>query len=336
MDNSFERINNISLMLIALIMMVGALIYTKAILVPFVISIFLFAIISPVTALIEVKLKLSRWLSLLLTIMLFLFLSGIILFFIVHSVDNFLQGAELYRDKLVSFVTWSTNLLATQGIDLDLNSIKHELKVLPVLKWIQGFSGGILSLLGNMVLIMIFSLFLIIGNKPNEHNEFVSEIHLRISKYVSTKFFTSFLTGIITWLVLAFLGIDLAFMFGVLAFIFNFIPNFGSLIAVILPLPIIILQYGIGWKFYLALSLLGVTQFSIGNIIETKLMGESMNLHPITILIFLMFWGMVWGVPGMFLAVPMTAIVKIVLAQFEATKTMADLLEGKIPDFLSS
>lgn len=334
MNNSYDRINNISLMIIATIGLVGALIYTKAILVPFVISIFLFAIVSPVSALFEVRLKLSRWPSLVFTITLFLILSFILVFFVVNSIDNFLQGADLYREKLIHFITWSNTTLGKVGISLDLNVIKTELKELPVLLLTKQFSGGVLSLLGNITLIIIFSLFLIVGNRPTHENQFVLQIHYRISKYISTKFFTSFLTGFLTWLILALLRVDLAFMFGVLAFIFNFIPNFGSLIAVLLPLPIVLLKYSVGWKFYLALSLLGATQFIIGNILETKMMGKSMNLHPITILIFLMFWGMVWGIPGMFLAVPMTAILKIVLEHFDATRTFADLLEGKVPDVL--
>ena len=283
---------------------------------------------------IEVKLKIARWISLTLTIFLFLLFSIGLIFFIVNSIEHFLQGAELYREKLVHFITWSNNFLLDKGVEIDMNVIKSELMELPVLQWVKKFSGGILSILGNTSLVIIFSLFLIVGNSPTAENEFVREIHFRISKYVSTKFLTSFLTGLITWVVLALLKVDLAFMFGVLAFIFNFIPNFGSLIAVILPLPIILLQYGLGWKLYLVLLLLGSAQFSIGNILETKLLGKSMNLHPIVILIFLMFWGMVWGIPGMFLAVPMTAILKIVLSQFEATKMVSDIFEGKIPDML--
>lgn len=334
MNNSYDRINNISLMVIAAIGVVGALIYTKAILVPFVISIFFFAIISPVTAFFEVRLKLSRWPSLFFTIILFLTFSFILVFFIVNSIDNFLQGADLYREKLIHFITWSNSTLSKVGISLDMNVIKTELREFPILLLTKKFSGGVFSLLGNITLIIIFSLFLIVGNRPTRENEFVIQIHYRISKYISTKFLTSFLTGFLTWIILTSLRVDLAFMFGVLAFIFNFIPNFGSLIAVLLPLPIVLLKFAVGWKFYIALALMGATQFIIGNVLETKMMGKSMNLHPISILIFLMFWGMVWGIPGMFLAVPMTAILKIVLEHFEATKTFAELLEGNIPDVL--
>ncbi|MCB0357914.1 MAG: AI-2E family transporter, partial [Bdellovibrionales bacterium] len=74
----------------------------------------------------------------------------------------------------------------------------------------------------------------------------------------------------------------------------------------------------------------GLIQIIIGNVIEPKLMGESMNLHPIAILLFLMFWGVVWGVPGMFLAVPITAILRIIFSRIEMTRPLANLISGQI------
>jgi AI-2 transport protein TqsA len=127
-------------------------------------------------------------------------------------------------------------------------------------------------------------------------------------------------------------GVELAVMFAMLTFLLNFIPSIGSIVAVIIPLPVILLQYGFGWQFWFVLAFAGMVQFVIGNVLEPKMMGESLGLHPVTVLLFLMFWGLVWGIPGMFLAVPITAILKIVLCRIPTTVPVANLLAGKLPD----
>ena len=134
----------------------------------------------------------------------------------------------------------------------------------------------------------------------------------------------------LVWILLASVGVEMAFMFGILTVLLNFIPNVGSLFAIILPLPILILQFGLGWQLPFVMIVSTTIQFSIGNVLEPKLMGDSLGLHPMTVLVFLLFWGMVWGIPGMFMAAPMTSILKMVLEKQEATKPLANLMSGEI------
>jgi len=119
-------------------------------------------------------------------------------------------------------------------------------------------------------------------------------------------------------------------MFAVITFFLNFIPNIGSLIAILLPAPVAILQFGLGFKFAMLMIILGGIQFAIGNVLDPKLMGENLGLHPVVVLLALLFWGFIWGVPGMFLSVPMTAIIKLILSRYPATKPVAGWLEGNI------
>ena len=81
----------------------------------------------------------------------------------------------------------------------------------------------------------------------------------------------------------------------------------------------------------LAIILPGTVQMVVGNVIEPKLLGDSLELHPITVLLSLIFWGIIWGIPGMLLAAPITAVLKILLENIEITKPVATLLEGKLP-----
>ena len=174
------------------------------------------------------------------------------------------------------------------------------------------------------------TLFLLLGKKSKNTSQEWNEIIGHIKKYIFTKFITSSATGIITGLIYWFLGIELALIFGTLTFILNFIPVFGSVIAVLIPLPIAFLQFTDPANVVLIILLPTIVHIIIGNILEPKIFGETLGLHPITIILSLIFWGMIWGVIGVLLAAPITAIIKITFERFENTKSIALILEGKI------
>ncbi len=178
---------------------------------------------------------------------------------------------------------------------------------------------------------IIFTLFLLAGESAaNDENETFAKVKRGIAKYVATKLLVSFATGGLTYLVFLAFDTELASMFAILTVLLNFIPNIGSIIAVALPAPVILLQYSLGWQTFAIIGLLTAFQVVIGNVLEPRIMGKSMGLHPVMILLSLAFWGYIWGVPGMFLSVPIMATMKIVFESFEFTSPMAHWLEGKI------
>ena len=142
----------------------------------------------------------------------------------------------------------------------------------------------------------------------------------------------SIFTGLAFGLALRLFGVPMAMTFGVLAFLLNFIPNLGPLAACLLPIPLIIFDpdRSIGWMISVIAVTSGIQMIS-GNIVEPKLMGESSDLHPVTVLLALMFWGMLWGIVGMFLATPIMAGLKIVFERFEATQPVAAIMAGRLP-----
>jgi AI-2 transport protein TqsA len=155
-------------------------------------------------------------------------------------------------------------------------------------------------------------------------------VETRIKRYVLTMLVTSGITGVLVGLVLTVLKVRFGWMFGFLAFMLNFIPSIGSIIATILPLPVALIdpQLGIVSKV-LVLAIPGGIQFVIGNLLQPKLMGESLHLHPVVVLLSLIFFGTIWGIIGMFLAAPITAVVMIFLQRFGYTRALADLAAGK-------
>ena len=124
---------------------------------------------------------------------------------------------------------------------------------------------------------------------------------------------------------------ELALVFGVLAFLLNFIPSIGSVISTLLPLPVIFLSEEMSDAAkVLAIAIPGGLQFAIGSILEPKVMGESLDLHPVVVLLGLIFFGMIWGIVGMILATPMVAVLRIVLERIEMTAPVGNVLAGRL------
>ena len=138
------------------------------------------------------------------------------------------------------------------------------------------------------------------------------------------------MTGLLVGLCLNLLGVELALVFGLFAFLLNFIPTVGSLISTFLPLPILLLNPEIGLATGIAAIFIpGTIHFTIGNVVEPLVMGDSLELHPVTILVALMVWGVLWGFVGMLLATPITAVMRILFGRMTQTQPLAELLSGK-------
>lgn len=328
----FSKINNICLVVITGIAITVALHLTRSALVPFVISVFVYGVFSPSIKWFQYKMKLPRYLSVILNLFLFIMISTILILYVISSLEQFINSASLYKQRVIDFIQWLSQFLSKYHIQFDNHSINNELKDIPVFKVAKTFTGGILTILGNSVLVIIIVIFFVLGEgKQKIQNQFVDEIQKKISRYLITKFLTSLMTGIMIGFLLVVCRVDFALMFGILTIFFNFIPSIGSILATILPIPVLLLQFGFAWQFYVVLALSSLIQFTIGNILEPKFLGDSMDLHPVSVVIFLIFWGVVWGLPGMFLAVPITAIVRIILSRIEATQPLSEILAGRIP-----
>ena len=192
--------------------------------------------------------------------------------------------------------------------------------------------GVVTTFLGNAILVVLFAIIIIAGRRPNQHQSgFMGDVDRNVQRYLGTKVLASAATGVLTWLILWILGIPLAMVFGLLAFFLNFIPSVGSLIAMVLPLPIAYLSHANAPLIWiLALALPGGAQFLIGNVLEPRFQGNNLDLHPITVLLTLIFWSLLWGIPGAIISVPMTAVLKMLLDRFETTKPVAELLAGRL------
>jgi AI-2 transport protein TqsA len=174
--------------------------------------------------------------------------------------------------------------------------------------------------------------FLLAGRNPRQAATGIyAEIEATIRQYITTKTTISAVTGLLVGLILWMLGLRMAALFGLLAFLLNFIPSIGSFIAVLLPIPIAVTQFHDTAHVVAVVALPGIVHLTIGNVIEPRLMGRGLELHPVTVLLSLAFWGLLWGVMGMVLAVPIVAVLKIVLSRLDTTRPLGQLLAGQLP-----
>ena len=132
-------------------------------------------------------------------------------------------------------------------------------------------------------------------------------------------------------------GVPLAIVFGLLTFLLNFIPNIGPLIGTVAPVPFLVLNSEMSpTSAIVCFVLIAAIQFVSGNVIETRWMGKSFDVSPVFLLLALMFFGLVWGIIGMFLATPIVSIVKIILYQNPSSRPIAELMAGRweVPETL--
>ena len=328
----YAPINNICLMILAATALTAVLVYAKAVVMPFVIAFFIYIVANTLAGWMKHTWKVPYVLGLIACAVCFLWLATLAILFVSNSIETFVNGADIYTEKLNDTLEWAMQTAQKYGISLNSQVLADHLAKIPIFNMVRSVGGGLVSFVTNTVLICLFVIFIFMGkaSASNDGTTLVSTIQKQISYYLIIKIFVSILAALATWIVLLLVGSELAGMLAILTFILNFIPNIGPFISTILPTPVLFLQYGFDWHIVLALCLLTTAHFIIGNILETKWLGKGMDLDPIVVIACLIFWALVWGIMGALLAVPMTAIAKMILERHATTKPLADCLAGRL------
>jgi AI-2 transport protein TqsA len=333
-----RRVQTVSLVVLATVAVGAALHWLAPVMIPFVLAVFFAFILSPLIELQVTRLRMPRAAAISITLVLaFLFFGGVAAL-VSASVGQLAANADGYQAKATALVNMSSSMLSLERFGIDAAAVLDPLKKFSVGalgKMLLGTTNAILDILSNGLLVLIFMVFLLLGShgRAPDPSSTWSEIDARIKRYLVTKGVLSAATGVLVGGTLALLGIDLALVFGLFAFLLNFIPSIGSIIATFLPLPVVIASPDISMlAAVLAIAIPGAIQFSIGNAIEPKIMGESLDLHPVAILMNLIIWGMLWGIVGMLLSTPILVVIKILFEKFEGTRPLAALLAGRIEE----
>jgi len=326
-------VTTICLLLLTTFAMAAALYWLSAVMIPFVLAVFVTFAINPAVGFLTSRARVPRPLAIA-----GVFLFGFLLFtvaggLVTSSIGQLSQNAQAYQEKITGLITEGVAWLPLERFGIGLEGIQAQISSIPVGSVLVSLTNSLIQVLSNTVLVLIFVAFLLMGGGQvsGAGHGVWSEIQLRVERYLVTQVTLSAATGTLVGLILYALGVDLALVFGFLAFLLNFIPSIGSIIATLLPLPIVLVSPDATWTTaVLALVLPGSVQFVIGSILTPKVMGDSLDLHPITILMALIFWGVLWGIVGMLLATPMTAVLKILLERYELTRPVAWAMAGRL------
>lgn len=328
------RIQTVCLAVLASVAIAGALYWLKPVMIPFVLAVLLTYALAPLVDLLHDRLRIPRIVAIGIALLLGFALLTLLAGLISGSLRRLAEKLPMYEARFHELAQQATAWLAAKGFDVGADSIEQQVRALPLEDMVLKATGAVVDLVSNTFLVLIFSIYLLAGHRADAPaaSKLRATIDVRIRRYITMKVILSAATGLLVGVFLGILGVELAMVFGVMAFVLNFIPNVGSIIATLLPLPIVLFDPEAGLAtVVLTLALPGTVQMLVGNVIEPKVMGDSLELHPITVLLTLIFWGMLWGIPGMLLATPITAIIKLLLGELELTRPVARLMAGELP-----
>ena len=329
------------------------LVYGKALLVPFALAVMVWFLLNALAKFIEritfKKWIFPNWLSLSIALLTMLGLLAIVIEMISRNIGEVINTAPIYQKNIEALFK---TFLQTFGLS-NLPSMMELAKQVDVTSALSKLAGSLTVIAGNTGIILIYVIFLLLEQRSLESklnslfkepdrrkkvHEILTEIQRDIEAYIAIKTLLSVVTGLMSYSILIFLGVDYSEFWAFLIFILNYIPTVGSLIATIFPALLALIQFESFTYFLVVFISIAVIQFLIGNIIEPRLMGRSLNLSALVVLFSLALWGSIWGVVGMFLCVPITVILMIIFSNFEKTRPIAILLSsnGKIDKKLNT
>ncbi len=333
--------------LLSMIIIFYILIIGKSLLLPLVIAIVMWYIILAFSSYFE-RIKVgSKNVPHILALALSFSVLGFVLWIIVSilqfNIGKMIVKAPEYQEKVYLLLS---STLAWFGVS-EVPSISNVIEMLSFSR-LLGFMTDLFTNLAGyagmalIYLILIFLEYKIFAkkiekflNNSEKYSKFcgvIRKIDTDIKTYVSIKTGMSLLTAVLSYIILLAVGIDFPLFWAMLIFILNYIPTIGSIIAVTFPLILSLVQFSTFTPFIVLLILLISVQVAVGNIIEPKLMGKSLNLSPLVIILSLGLWGAIWGVVGMFLSIPIMVIVNIILAKIPKTRGLAIMFSanGKV------
>lgn len=325
MLHSVYRINDTFIAILGLLAC-GVIVYlTRSVFVPLVISIFLTMIINRIDGAIASVLRLRRlrWFTKLAAMVAILgVLFGLVMAAIVSGTDI----ASRYPEYESRFVTALHESETAQSVLAWLGDkgVLAPLEQLPIGDLVSDFLGSLLSLLSNFVLVVIFTGFLVFSS--SSFTGVLAEMNKKVGTYISTKSLVCLLTGLTVYVLCSVFGVDFALFWALLAFLLNFIPVVGSIIASLPPILLAVVQLDSWTAIVFFLVLMTVSNTFLGQVLEPKLMGARLALKPVAILLGLVFWGLLWGIPGMFLATPLMVLLRILASYYNFSRRFERLL----------
>ena len=320
----------------ALIIIFAGVIYAKSIIIPFILALFISIICVQPISWLEKK-GIPKVLSLIMVVLGLIILFSGFAFLIGGTLSSFSSNVSKYESTLTTISNSFFQFLNEKGLKISNDQISNFIQPAKILKITATAVNELLNMMGNTFLIFLIILFILtefgsftvkakaIQSGSGESIAYFSTIAQNIRHYLGIKTLISLLVGVFIFIALLIIGVDYPLLWALIASLMNYIPNIGSIIAAVPAVLFALVQIGLGGAFWTLGSFLLVNNV-IGNFIEPRIMGKGLGLSALVVFLSLIFWGFILGTVGMFLSVPITMTIKIILEQNEKTRWFAILL----------
>jgi predicted PurR-regulated permease PerM len=347
-----EDVINVQVLLLAIIALAISgfiLLELKSVLLPFVIAVLLSIIFSPIVTTLK-KRNIPTALSLIIVLLTFALVLFLIALLIYSSTESFVNEVPKYEERMagiIDTINQSVNRIAV-NLNIDLQQVhwSQAFQLSSLASALTSGVGSFLNFLTNLFLMLLFMLFILAGSgdmgskirhafpdrRAAQLAGMIVNIETRVRQYLFAKTLISAATGLASFLVLLITGVDFPLVWAFLTFLLHFIPNIGSIIAILLPCALAFLQFDSAGPVLVTLILLAIVHMTMGNVVEPRIMAFQLDLSPLMVLVSLIFWGWLWGAWGMILAVPIMATIKIVFENMESLRPVAVLMGGSNSD----
>jgi predicted PurR-regulated permease PerM len=320
----------------AFIIIIAGMMYASSLISLMLLSLFVSIICAQPLAWLERK-KVSHGLAI------FIVLFGVLIIFVIigqligGSVAQFTTDTPKYTARLNEIVVSSFQSLNEMGFNISAGQLREMFDAGKIMSATAGMLGELSGIMGNTVVIIFIVIFLLlelnvfavktiaIVDKPAESLKYLKEIGQSIRHYLGIKTLVSLLTGFLIWIGMLIIGVEYAILWAMIAFLLNYIPNIGSIIAGVPAVLFALVQLGFD-GFLWTMGVFVFVNMFVGSVVEPRVMGKGLGLSTLVVFLSLIFWGFVLGTVGMFLSVPLTMTVKKILEQNENTKWIAILL----------
>jgi len=319
------------------VVLIAGLRAASTIIVPFLIALFLSLISLPLLAWLQ-RHRVPRWLAVVITVLVALLALGAIAVLIGGSIREFTAEVPKYQRRLETTSASLLALLEERGVRVDRQMLDDLVDPTDAMNLLTTTLRGVAAVLSNLLLVLLTIVFILseaVGFPdklraafgPSQSSERFARVRREVQRYLGIKTLVSLATGGLVAGAMAVVGVDFPLLWGALAFLLNYIPALGSILAAIPPALLAAIQLGFGHAAAVIAVFLTVNVV-LGSFVEPHLMGRRLGLSTLVVFVSLVFWGWVWGPVGMLLSVPLTMVLKIMLENTEDLRWVAVLLDA--------
>lgn len=330
------RTSEILLCLAAFVVIIAGMKAAAVILVPFILSAFIAIISAPPMFWLQRK-GVPSLLAMLIVVSGMLLTGVLVAALVGQSINDFMQDLPVYKAKIKTQTSAALAWLSAQGIRTESLALNEVFDPGAAMNLAAQVLNGLGNALTNSFLILMTVIFMLleaasfpvklkaITDRPDQQSARLDGFIKDVKQYIAIKTWVSLSTGLIITLWLFLLGVDYPLLWGLLAFVLNYIPNIGSIIAAVPAILLALIQIGPGRALAVACGYV-IVNVVIGSVVEPRFMGRGLGLSTLVVFLSLLFWGWVLGPVGMLLSVPLTITAKLALDSREETKWLAVML----------